>query len=122
MSEFFGDVIHTYTLEQAIEDGYHTDFGFIETAIGRIRIVATTGFMETVNTYQLMHIVLKALKSIRPKRPNWVVFNAEPTEEHTEDEGRTLITSIEGLKKKAYAILDNYGEYYVLTFLLAEEY
>lgn len=122
MSEFFGEVISKYTLEDAIEDGLHADFGYIETPFGKVRIVATTNFMANVNTYQLMHIVLKTLRAIRPLKPNWVVFDNEITQEHTEDEGRTLRAHIDGLEKKVYAILDNYGDHYVLTLLLAEDY
>jgi len=122
LSEFFGEVISKYTLEDAIEDGLHADFGYVEAPFGRVRIVATTNFMANVNTYQLMHVVLKTLRAIRPLKPNWVVFDNEITEEHMEDEGRTLRAHIDGLDKKVYAILDNHSDHYTLTLLLAEDY
>ena len=87
-------------------------------------------------------IMAYAIKQIQPDKPNWVVFhpNGNGVEEHLEDEGRTLITDMTGLKEMVYVILDdfgsvealkeNMGEYappglstkYVVTFLLAEEY
>ena len=118
----FGEVIYTYTLEQAIEDGFHVDFGFMKTPFGKVRIVATTGFMKGVNTYELMHILLKTLKHIQPKKPNWIVFTPDDVKEHTEDDGRTLKFPIKALEEKVYVILDDYGDHYVLTFLLASEY
>lgn len=42
----------------------------------------------------------------------------EPTEPYKEDEGRTLITSIDGLEKKVYAKND----VDIVTIMLAEEY
>jgi len=120
--EFFGEVISKYTLEDAIADGLHADFGYIETPFGRVGVVATTNFMVNVNPYQLMHIVLKTLRAIRPLKPNWIVFDSETREEHTEDEGRTLRAHIDGFDKKVYAILDTHGDHYALTLLLAEDY
>jgi len=119
VEDFFGEVISKYTLEDAIEDGIHADLG----KINGVRIIATTGLMSTVNNYQLMHMVTKTLDRIRLDKPNWIVFN--PSEkvgddftEHLEDDGRTLITKLDGLPEKVYAILE--GD--VLTFLLASEY
>ena len=87
-------------------------------------------------------IITHALGRIRPEKPSWVVFypNDGKKEEHLEDDGRSLITVMDGLNKKVYVILDDFGsvealkesmgEYappdlktkYTVTFLLAEEY
>ena len=97
-----------------------------------------TGLPEEVQA----KIMAYGLRQIQPAKPNWVIFHPEGNgvEEHLEDEGRTLVTGMDGLKDKVYAILDdfgsvealkeNMGEYappslstsYVVTFLLAEEY
>ena len=118
----FGAVISSYSLDQAIEDGIHVDFGFMESTIGKIRIVATTSFMKAVSTYEAMHILLKTLKHIQPQLPNWIVFTGEDVKEHTEDAGRTLKTTVKALEETVYAILDDHKDHYVLTFLLATEY
>lgn len=121
MSEFFGEVISKYTLEQAIEDGFHADFGFMRTSYGLLRIVATTNFLKNTTSLQALSMLFKTLKDIRATKPDMIVFK-ENGEEHTEDEGRTLITSCAGLKEKVYAKLDNYGNHHVLTLLLASDY
>lgn len=120
MSEFFGEAISTYTEEQAIEDGFKADLGRITLRNRLVRITATKGFISDVNTLQAMHILLKTLSVIHPKKPNWLVFR-KAEKEHTEDQGRTLIVPME-TSKNIYAILDDHHTHYVLTFLLAEEY
>jgi len=102
-------------------------------------IMRTRGFIGLPEEIQAK-IKDYALRRIQPEKPNWIVFKTDGVEEHLEDEGRTLITSMSGLKEKVYVILDdfgsvealkeNMGEYappglntsYVVTFLLAEEY
>ena len=121
MNELFGEVISEYTLEQAIEDGFHADFGFMRTSYGLLRIVATTNFLKNTTNLQALSIFFKALKDLRAVKPDMIVFE-EDGEEHTEDQERTLITSCAGLTEKVYAKLDNYGNHYVLTLLLASDY
>ena len=106
-------------------------------------IMRTRGFIADISTNLQGKIMLYALKRIRPEKPNWVVFYPDGKEvrEHLEDEGRTLIAPrFQGLTKKVYVILDDFGSVealkenmgkyalpnlntqYVVTFLLAEEY
>ena len=105
-------------------------------------LIRTRGFVSEIPPDIQGKIMTYALRRIRPEKPSWVVFypNDGKREEHLEDEGRTLITVLEGLIKKVYVILDdfgsvealreNMGEYappslntkYTVTFLLAEEY
>lgn len=101
----------------------------------------TRGFISDVPKEIQANIMAYALRRINPKKPNWVVFYPESEKkEHLEDNGRTLITSMKGLTKKVFAILDDFGSpkalkenmgkyappdlktQYVVTFLLAEEY
>jgi len=104
-------------------------------------IMRTRGFMGLPEEVQAK-IMACALKQIQPDNPNWVVFHpdGDGVEEHLDDEGRTLITAMTGLKEKVYVILDDFGSVealkenmgryappdlstkYVVTFLLAEEY
>lgn len=111
----FGEVIYSYTVEQAIENGTHVDFGNLEKH--GYRIIMTTGLLGELNKYQLIHALIKTLNGLTPKT-DMIVFQTEPTEDHKEDEGRTLITKIDGLEKKVHAKNDN-G---VVTIFLAEEY
>lgn len=103
-------------------------------------LMRTRGFINDIPPEIQADVMAYALHRIKPDRPNWVVFYPEgERQEHLEDEGRTLITTLKGLTKKVYAILDdfgspealrqNMGKYgvgvntrYVITFLLAEEY
>jgi len=104
-------------------------------------IMRTRGFIGLPEEVQAK-IMAEALKQIQPDKPNWVVFYPQNNgvEEHLEDEGRTFITTMTGLKEKVYVILDDFGSVealkenmgkyaplgldtsYVVTFLLAEEY
>ena len=111
----FGEVISKYTLEDAIEDGTHVDFGnLVKTGY---RIIVTTGVLSELNKHQLLHAVIKTLNGLSPTT-DMIVFRTEPTEPYKEDEGRTLMTHIDGLKKKLYAKNDA-G---TVTVMLAEEY
>jgi hypothetical protein len=111
----FGEVISRYTLEDAIEDGTHVDFGnLVKTGY---RIIVTTGVLSELNKHQLLHAVIKTLNCLSPTT-DMIVFRTEPTEPYKEDEGRTLITSIDGLEKKVYAKND----VDIVTIMLAEEY
>ena len=121
MKEFFGEVISKYTEEQAIEDGIKADLGWFPFGKGLVRITATTGFISTMNSLQTMHILLKTLNNIQAKYPNMIVFQQGEGGDRREDENRTLITHMV-IAKKVYAILDDHGSHYVLTFMLAEEY
>jgi len=105
-------------------------------------LMRTRGFISDIPPEIQASIMTYALRRIRPDKPNWVVFYPEKSgrKEHLEDDGRTLITTMRGLTKKVYVILDDFGsvealkesmgEYappdlntkYVVTFLLAEEY
>ena len=105
-------------------------------------LMRTRGFSSEIPPGIQGKILTYALRRIRPDKPNWIgVYpNDGETKEHLEDEGRTLITAMEGLNQKVYVILDdfgsvealkeNMGEYappnlntkYVVTFLLASEY
>ena len=111
----FGEVISRYTLEDAIEDGTHVDFGnLVKTGY---RIIVTTGVLSELNKHQLLHAVIKTLNGLSPTT-DMIVFKTEPVKPHLEDQGRTLITSMDGLKKKVYAKND-VG---IVTIMLAEEY
>ena len=104
-------------------------------------LMQTRGFQSEIPEDVRGRIICYALRHIKVEKPNWVVFYPDGgVKEHIEDEGRTLITSMQGLTKKVYAILDNFGSVealkenmgryappnlntrYVVTFLLAEEY
>jgi len=105
-------------------------------------IMRTRGFIADIEPDLQAKIMHYALRRIKPQKPNWVVFypEGEGKKEHLEDEGRTLITTMKGLAKKVYVILDDFGSVkalkenmgkyappdlntrYVVTFLLAEEY
>lgn len=117
-----------------------------------MQIMTTRGFLSEVPESVQARIMLYALRRIKRDKPNWVVFyppdsppsNCEEckTEQpHLEDEGRTLVVpNWEGLPKKVFAILDDFGTVkalkedmgkyaprnlsspFVVTFLLAEEY
>jgi|GEM_PF-5788742 len=83
----FGEVISRYTLEDAIEDGTHVDFGnLVKTGY---RIIVTTGVLSELNKHQLLHVVIKTLNGLSPTT-DMMVFRTEPTEPYTEDEGKTL--------------------------------
>ena len=104
-------------------------------------MMRTRGFLGLPEEVQAK-IMAYAIRRIQPEKPNWVVFHpdGQTVEEHVEDEGRSLITAMTGLKEKVYVILDNFGSVetlkenmgkyapsdlsskYVVTFLLAEEY
>ena len=104
-------------------------------------LMQTRGFQSEIPEEVRGRILQHALEHIKPDKPNWVVFYPDgEVKEHREDEGRTMITTTQGLKKKVYAILDDFGSVealkenmgryappnlntrYVVTFLLAEEY
>ena len=111
-------------------------------------LMRTRGFITDISPDTQAKIIAYALPRMivanaLQKKPNWVVFypdHAGKTDEHLEDEGRTLITTMKGLHKKVYAMLDDFGSpealkenmgkyappdlntQYVITFLLAEEY
>jgi len=104
-------------------------------------MMRTRGFMGLPEDVQAK-IMAYGLKRVQPDNPNWVVFHPENNgvEEHLEDEGRTLVTALAGLKEKVYVILDDFGSVealkenmgkyappglstsHVITFLLAGEY
>jgi len=97
-------------------------------------LLFTQGFLELPEKIQ-GRIIHYTLNHIKPDKPDWIVFYPDG-EERLEDGGRTLITSMAGLKRKVYAILDDYGDpetlrkysglnvntRYAITFLLADEY
>ncbi len=101
----------------------------------------TRGFQGLVSDVQA-DIMSKATNRIHPTKPNMIAFYPEhrtDIKEHTEDNGRTLITTIKGLTSKVYAKLDDFGSpevlkewmgpenapkgniQHILTFMLAEE-
>ena len=103
-------------------------------------VMRTRGFIGLPEDIQTK-IMTYALGRIKPDKPNWVVFRpCNGVEERLEDEGRTLVTGMTGLKEKVYVILDDFGSVealkenmgkyappglstsHVITFLLAEEY
>lgn len=79
--------------------------------------LSATGVLSELNKHQLLHTVIKTLNGLSPTT-DMIVFRTEPTEPYKEDEGRTLITSIDGLKKKVYARNDAR----IVTIMLVEEY
>ena len=104
-------------------------------------LMRTRGFITDIPEDLQGKLMAYALRRIRPQKPNWVVFKPDgQVTEHLEDNGRTLITTMQGLTKKVYVILDDFGSVealkenmgkyappnlktrYVVTFLLAEEY
>lgn len=106
-------------------------------------IVRTVGFISEIPEDVQAKIMSFALKRISPKT-NFVVLDPECRENCLEDEGRTLRTVNLWIKKKVYAVLDDYGDpegwdqiyepetadelrkapncRYVITFMLASEY
>ena len=116
-NNFFGKVISTYTLEQAIEDGVLIDFGNIERLT--FRIIMTSGIVADLNKHQLLHVLVRTLNTLEVgSKPDMVMFKTEPVKQHLEYEGRTLITSLEGLEKQVYAKLDGT----ILTIMLSSDY
>jgi hypothetical protein len=111
--------------------------------MAKIVILRTIGFMTEVSPDLQAKIMEHALKCISPKT-DMVVFYPHRVNLHYEDDDRTLITFMDGLNKKVYAKLDDYGEpnewenlydsetvktlrqapncRYTITFMLAEEY
>lgn len=118
--DFFGEVISCYTLEEAIEDGLHIDFGYLfYGSPSGIRIIMTSGVLAELNKNQLIHALIKTLNGLTARRTvDMVVFKTKPVQIRLDDEERTYITHIDGLKKKVYAKKD--GQ--VITIMLAEEY
>jgi hypothetical protein len=58
-------------------------------------LLRTRGFLNEIPPGVQAYIVAYALRRIKPDKPNWVVFYPSGgVEEHLEDEGRTLITSM----------------------------
>ena len=108
-------------------------------------IVRTIGFISKLSEDAQIAIMKYALARINPKT-NWVIFDPNCEQDRLEDEGRTLRVGMKhlNLKKKVYAILDDFGEpsewdkmyepeiteslrkapncRYTITFLLGEEY
>jgi len=106
-------------------------------------IMQTRGFISDIPDEVKANVLEFGLKNIN-KSTDFLVFKPEEVETHKEDEGRTLVTHIQGLPKKVYAKLDDFGEpsqwdeiydketaddlkksgvaQYVITFMLAEEY
>jgi len=114
----FGEVVFSYTLEQAVEDGVLVDFGALEPLSLRRRIVMTSGILAEVNARQLLQIFIRALNRIKGIT-DMIVFHPKGERvEAYEDKGRTFIATIDGLAKKCYAKKDGN----VVTFMLAEEY
>jgi hypothetical protein len=111
--------------------------------MAKIVILRTIGFMTEVSPDLQARIMEYTLKHINPKT-DMVVFYPHRVNPHYEDDNRTLITFMDGLNKKVYAKLDDYGEpdewdklyepetvetlrqapncRYTITFMLAEEY
>jgi hypothetical protein len=109
----------------------------------KVMILRTIGFMTEVSPDLQAKIMERTLKCINPKT-DMIVFYPHRVNPHYEDENRTLITFMDGLNKKVYAKLDDYGEpdewdklyepeivkrlreapncRYTITFMLAEEY
>ena len=114
---FFGEVISSYTLEQAVEDGVLIDFGNIERLT--FRIIMTRGIIADLSKHPLLHVLVKPLNILEVgSKPDMIVFKTESVKQHLEDEGRTLITHLEGLEKQVYAKLDGT----VLTIMLSTDY
>jgi len=114
---FFGEVISSYTLEQAVEDGVLIDFGNIKRLT--FRIIMTRGIVADLTKHQLLHVLVRSLNILEfGSKPDMIVFKIEPVKKHLEDEGRTLITHLEGLEKQVYAKLDGT----ILTIMLSSDY
>jgi len=60
-NELFGEVISTYTVNDAIEDGIFLDAG----RFYGFRVVATTNFIETFEKYALVAIMAQAMEGTR---------------------------------------------------------
>jgi hypothetical protein len=108
-----------------------------------LTIMRTIGFISEIPDQMQAIIMEHGLKNITPKT-DFIVYKPEPCQKRIEDEAKTLITHIEGLDKKVYAKLDDYGNpnewdqmydeetacdlkksgiaCYIITFMLASEY
>jgi len=106
-------------------------------------IMRTRGFISELSETLQATVMEFGLKHINTQT-DFIVFKPTPCETHYEDEGRSLMTYIEGLPKKVYAKLDDFGDpakwtelydpetvedlkkagtgRFVITFMLAEEY
>ena len=106
-------------------------------------IVKTIGFANEINPDLQAKIMEHALHNFTPIT-DMIVYYPHRVNPHKEDEGRTLITFMDGLPKKVYAKKDDYGDpatwdkiydqevaqdlktsgiaRYVFTFMLAEDY
>ena len=111
--------------------------------VAKVMILRTIGFMNEVPPNLQARIIEYTLKHISPKT-DMVVFYPHRVNPHYEDDDRTFITFMDGLTKKVYAKLDDFGEpsewnklyepetvktlreapncRYTITFMLAEEY
>jgi len=109
----------------------------------KIKMYMTRGFISNVEPDVQAKIMEYALKHL-DKKTDMVVFYPHRVNTHYEDENRTLITFMDGLTQKVYAILDDFGEpsewgkmyepsivkrlreapncRYTITFMLADEY
>lgn len=104
-----------------------TDVGFTKIGIKAL-VVKTDGF-DNLPIEDMEFCFKKTLENINQKT-NFIVFNPNEMTTHLEDEGRTLIVSSPNISKKVYAKLDDYkgcenqafGNRWVITFMLAEEY
>lgn len=72
-------------------------------------IMRTSGFIREIPEEVQTNIVTYALRRINPKTGMVVFYPDGEKEEHIEDEGQTLITTIKGLTTKVYVKLDDYG-------------
>ena len=111
----------------------------------KITMMLTIGFRTEIPEPYFTDIIDNAMKHVRPKKPDMIVFTPNSSEHvHLEDEGRTLIIPMSNLPKKVYAKLDNFQppetwdslyspedaqdlktagiRHHVLTVMLAEEY
>jgi hypothetical protein len=109
----------------------------------KVTISQTIGFVEEISEDVRARVFWFAMRNISVKR-DFIVFSPEPVSTHIEDQGRTIVTHIDGLTKTCYAKLDDFQEpstwneiyekstvadlkksgigRFILTFMLAEEY
>ena len=72
-------------------------------------ILSTMGFRSELSEDAQVEIMEHTLRPINSKT-DFIVYYPPHQREHLEDEGRTLIASVEGLTKKVYVKLDDFGD------------
>lgn len=80
----------------------------------------TSVFLETMKVTKALaglagkitkDALARAFKTIKEGGPDFYIYkDGDPSEDRTEDEGRTVVNHVSGLPEKVYAKLEDYGD------------